>query len=376
MKTIWIVDTTLRDGLQAPGVHLSFESKSRIAVALDAAGVPEIEAGIPAMGKAAVKDIKGLASLDLAARLTCWCRAKHEDVEAALGCGTDAVHISFPASNRLLEAFRKDRKWLFKAMDDVVPYAVSNFAFVSVGFQDAGRADESFLSDISEIAASKGAHRIRLADSVGIMTVDGTSGLVRKIRSILGNAELGYHGHNDFGLAAANTLAAIEAGASSVDTTINGLGERAGNAPLAEVVAGTRFLLGKKTGVKLENLKSLSDLLDYETGIPGNRFRPITGADTFSHTSGIHCAAMERDPLSYQPMEAEKLGRKSKYLISRQSGRSVLRSALTRFNITPSEAQLKDLLAKVRTTAHLYKNGLSALELKALFLGLNGRKLI
>ena len=374
MKKTWIVDTTLRDGLQAPGVRLSFESKKRLAVALDDAGVPEIEAGIPAMGKDAIKDIQGLASLGLAARLTCWCRAKREDVEAALRCRTGAVHISFPASKRLLEAFLKDRRWLFKTMEDVVPYAVNHFDFVSVGFQDAGRADESFLADISELAASKGAHRIRLSDSVGIMTVNGTSRLIGKIIPRIGTAELGFHAHNDFGLATANTFAAIEAGATSVDTTINGLGERAGNAPLAEVVAGTRFLLGRKTGVKLDNLKSLSDLLDYETGVPGNRFRPITGADTFSHTSGIHCAAMERDPLSYQPVEAEKLGRKTKYLISQQSGRSVLRSALTRFNITPSEAQLKDLLAKVRTTAHLYKNGLSALELKALFLGLNGRK--
>ncbi|MFA6291117.1 MAG: hypothetical protein WC637_05010 [Victivallales bacterium] len=371
MKKIWIIDTTLRDGLQAPGVHLSLESKRRIAVALDSAGVPEIEAGIPVMGKKAVRDIKDLVSLGLAARLTCWCRAKREDVEAALNCGTRAVHISFPASNRLLDAFNKDREWLFDTMADIIPYA-ANFGFVSVGFQDAGRADESLLSDASAFAAFSGAHRIRLADSVGVMTVDGTTRLILKILSNIGKTELCFHGHNDFGLATANTLAAIEAGATSVDTTINGLGERAGNAPLAEIAAGVYFLLGKETGIKLEKLKSLSELLDRETDLPANPLRPITGANVFSHTSGAHCAALERDPLSYQPLEPGKLGRKSKFLIGMQSGKSVLRSALERFGIRPSDTQLKDLLVKVRETAPQNKNGLSASELKRLFVDLDG----
>ena len=375
MKNIWIVDTTLRDGLQTPGVCLSIESKIRIADTLDDAGVPEIEAGIPAMGKEAVKDIKDLAALGLAARLTCWCRAKREDIEAASECGTGAVHISFPASVRLLETFHKDRKWLFSTLEDIVPYAVKHFDFVSVGLQDAGRADESFLAEISEAAVSIGAGRIRLADSVGIMTVDATFQLVRKILSRIGKAELGFHAHNDFGLATANTLAAIEAGATSVDVTINGLGERAGNAPLEEIAAGIIFLLGRKTGVKLKMLKTLSDLLDSETGFPGNPLRPITGANVFSHTSGIHCAAIEHDPLSYQPVESEKLGQMTTCLISQQSGRSVLRSALVRFDIRPSDAQLEALLAIVRKTAHLYRNGLSTFELKKLFVGLNGRKL-
>ena len=277
MKKIWIIDTTLRDGLQAPGVILSFKSKKKISVALDSAGVPEIEAGVPAMGEEAVKDIKNLVSLGLAARLTCWCRAKREDVEASLKCETRAVHISFPASNRLLEAFHKDREWLFDTMADIIPYA-ANFGFVSVGFQDIGRADESLLADASAFAAFNGAHRIRLADSFGVMTVDGTSNLIRKILSNIGKTELCFHGHNDFGLATANTLAAIEAGATSVDTTINGLGERAGNAALAEIVAGVYFLLGRETGVKLEKLKSLTELLDRETDMPANPLRPITGA--------------------------------------------------------------------------------------------------
>ena len=137
--------------------------------------------------------------------------------------------------------------------------------------QDAGRADESFLAEISEAAVSIGAGRIRLADSVGIMTVDATSHLVRKIHSRIGKAELGFHAHNDFGLATANTLAAIEAGATSVDVTINGLGERAGNAPLEEIAAGIIFLLGRKTGVKLKMLKTLSDLLDSETALEESR---------------------------------------------------------------------------------------------------------
>jgi homocitrate synthase NifV len=214
-EKIWIIDTTLRDGEQAPGVCFTPEQRIMIAQMLDAAGVNELEAGIPAMGPDVVKGIKAIAGLGLKSRVTGWCRATKADIEAAERCGLNSIHISFPLSKRLLGVFNKDIFWLMNAVDEIVPFACKRFPFVSVGAQDAARCEMVNLLRFTVRASVHGAYRVRIADTVGIASPFEVYDLVKEIKSSC-DMEIEFHGHNDLGMASANALAAVEAGACAV----------------------------------------------------------------------------------------------------------------------------------------------------------------
>lgn len=361
------VDTTLRDGLQAPGLVLAREEKCELARRLDELGLPELEIGIPSAGPEERADMAAIAALGLRARLTAWCRAMPGDLEAAGATGLATAHISFPVSARLLHALRKDTGWLFTTLNRLMPEACERFGYVSIGAQDATRADRAVLEDFVTAATRLGADRIRIADTVGVLTPSTTALLIRDMDRVCGTAELDFHAHNDFGMACANTIAAIEAGVDYVNVTVNGMGERAGNAPLEEVVMAVETLLGRPTGVRKTGLRNLCEWVARLTGQALPPDKPIVGANAFRHESGIHCAAQLEDRLSYQPIEAGTVGAEdSPFVLGIHSGRKAVAHLLERIGLTEAVPRADRIAASARALARLRRRALRMDELAAL----------
>jgi homocitrate synthase NifV len=344
---IWIIDTTLRDGEQAPGVYLDPEQRIMIAQMLDAAGINELEAGIPAMGPDAIKELAAIAGLGLKSRITGWCRAVKGDIEAALKCDLKSIHISFPVSERHLSVFNKDISWVMNTIDELIPFACKRFPFVSVGLQDATRCERVNLLRFIVRASVHGVYRVRIADTVGIASPFEVYDLVKEITSSC-DIETEFHGHNDLGMASANALAAVEAGAGAVSVTVNGLGERSGNVPL-EQIALILNLSGKfSTSINPGHLMNICKYVADASNRPIPPDRPVTGANVFLHESGIHCAGLIKDPLSYQPYLPETVGRKGfEILLGKQSGSRAIMHMLGKagIDISRDEAiRLKEVL--------------------------------
>jgi homocitrate synthase NifV len=366
-ERIWLVDTTLRDGEQAPGVVFSWREKRAVARRLAALGVPEIEVGTPAMGAEERHAIREVVGLGLPCRLTAWCRARGEDLDHAASCGVQGVHLSLPTSPILLEVLGKTEAWVLEQVRTLVPDARNRFAFVSLGAQDASRARPAFLAELARAALAAGAGRLRLADTVGLWNPWQIHAVFLMLRGAAPALPLGFHGHNDLGLATANTLAALVAGAKSVDVTVNGLGERAGNAPLEEVVMAAAVSLGRDCGIDARHLPRLSALVARLSGRPLPASKPIVGEAVFSHESGIHVSALLKNPAAYEPFAAECLGRPGRQIvIGTHSGSAALRHVLDQQGIRIGQEEAEELLLRVREASRRKKGSLTPDELAAL----------
>jgi homocitrate synthase NifV len=365
---IWLVDTTLRDGEQAPGVVFSLREKRVVARHLSTLGVPEIEVGTPAMGAEERHAIREVVGLGLPCRLTAWCRAKQEDLEHAASCGVQGVHLSLPASPIHLEVLGKTEAWVLEQVRTLVPDARKRFAFVSLGAQDASRARPAFLAELARAALAAGAGRLRLADTVGLWNPWQIQAIFLMLRGAAPALPLGFHGHNDLGLATANTLAALVAGAKSVDVTVNGLGERAGNAPLEEVVVAAGVSLGRDCGIDTRRLPRLSALVARVSGRPLPASKPIVGEAVFSHESGVHVSGLLKSPAAYEPFAAERVGRHGcQIVIGKHSGSAALRHVLDQRGIRIGPEEADGLLLRVREASRRKKGALTPNELVALF---------
>jgi homocitrate synthase NifV len=353
---IFINDTTLRDGEQAPGVVFSLAEKLAIARELAAAGVDEIEAGTPAMGAEEVESIAAIMAEKLPVRVTAWCRLSEADVDAALRAGVKTVNISAPMSRLQMRVkLKAEPREVAERVTRVIGYAREKGLEVALGGEDSSRADLRDVGLIAGAAAKLGVFRFRFADTLGLLDPFSTYEYIKRLRDET-DLPVEFHGHNDLGLATANTLAAIRAGASHASVTVLGLGERAGNAPLEEVVVALPRTADARSGVDPTRLQFLAGLVAHAARDSIPRAKPIVGADIFTHESGIHVAGLLSDVRTYQGLDPAMLGRQHKVVIGKHSGLASLRAICASAGLEIDGRTGAALLARVKSIAKLTKS--------------------
>lgn len=371
---IKIDDTTLRDGEQTAGVVFANDEKIQIAKMLDKIGVQQLESGIPAMGGDEKEAIKSIASLGLNCSILGWNRAVKSDIDASIECGVDAVAISISSSDIHIEhKLRKSREWVLESIKKSVDYAKGHNLFVSVNAEDASRSDMEFLLQFARTARDAGADRLRYCDTLGILDPFDTFMRVKNIIDIIG-IEVEMHTHNDFGMAIANAIAGIKAGATYVNTTINGLGERAGNAAFEELIMALKYIENVDLGFNTTLLRSLSEYVANASSRVLPTWKPIVGGNLFVYEGENKAAAVLKDPSTFELFSAEDVGLERKIIVGKYSGIASLTAKLKSLGYSIEEAQAKELVEILREKAVALKRSLFDSEIIDSYKSFIGKK--
>lgn len=362
-----IIDTTLRDGEQAAGLSFSMEEKRSIAINLIDLGIDEIEAGIPVMGKETGEFISWLCRENSSCRISSWARLLEKDIYEAYRTGCDLIHMTMPVSDFHISSQMGSWNNAIGKLNDCLKIAGDHFAKVSLGLQDSFRSSHERLEEVCSIAENNHLYRIRFSDTVGNAYPSEVSLLIKKYRKKF-SGKIDFHGHNDLGLASANSLCALESGADSVNVTINGIGERAGNAALEEMT----FILDQhpalQTSISPHKIKKICQLVSSFTNRPIAVDKPIVGDLVFTHESGVHCHGLMKNPLAYQPFRPEEKGLSPSVLVvGTHSGKSNILSVLKDAGIHTPVSDLSELMSTLKRKSAVKKNFLTSEEVLEIY---------
>ena len=345
-------DETLRDGEQTPGVAFSPDEKLRIATVLSEMGVPIIDAGMPVVSEGDRRAVKLLAGAGLKSSVLASARAVRKDVDACLDCGVREVSIFIAASDlHLRHKLDMTREQALEAAVREVEYAKAHGVGVTFVAEDAFRADLDYVAKLCNATIDAGATRVILAETVGHATPASMKAYIGRLKERLRPAQLGIHCHDDFGLAVANTLAALEAGAEVLHTCVNGLGERSGNASFEELVMALEVLYDRRTGLDVSRISEVSRLVEQLSGVPLAPNKAVVGYNSFSHESGVHADGVIKDPATYEPMPPESIGRERRFVFGKNTGSASVEARLKRHGIRATPEQVKQIVAMVKELA-------------------------
>ena len=346
-----IFDTTLRDGEQTPGVSITPEQKVQIAIKLDELGIDVIEAGFPVVSHGETIAIKNITKQGLKAEICGLARAVKSDIDAIINCDLTYVHTFIATSDIHMQfKLRMNRQQVLEKAVWAVEYAKKHGIQVEFSAEDATRSDRAFLNQVFRAVASVGVDRLDIPDTVGYATPQYIEELVKDVQTNIG-LPISMHCHDDFGLAVANSISGINAGADCAHVTINGLGERAGNASLEEFVMALQCLYGMKHNVKTELLYETSKFISNTMGIIVQPNKAIIGENAFGHESGIHTHGIINNPLTYEPISPDLVGRKRWLQAGKHAGAHGIKAMLEGFGIKPTEKELYDIVEEQKNLA-------------------------
>ncbi|MCC7557245.1 MAG: 2-isopropylmalate synthase [Methanobacteriaceae archaeon] len=342
-----IFDTTLRDGEQTPGVSLTPDEKLRIAMKLDELGVNVIEAGSAITSEGERLGIKKIVSEGLDTEICSFTRAVKVDIDAALECGVDSIHLVVPTSDLHIEhKLNKTRDQVKQFAVDCTEYAVDHGLLVELSAEDSTRSDIEYLTEVFKEGINAGAHRICACDTVGMLTPETATKFYDRLSKL--GVPLSVHCHNDFGLAVANTLSGLRAGATQAHVTVNGIGERAGNASLEEVVVALYSLYDQKTDINIKMLYDISKMVARMTGVYLQPNKAIVGENAFAHESGIHADGVIKKAETYEPITPELVGHKRRFVMGKHIGTHILKKRLQESGLRVDNEKLEQIFQRVK----------------------------
>lgn len=347
-ENIVIYDSTLRDGEQMPGISFSMEQKLALARKLDEIGIPEIEAGFPAVSKTELEAVKTIANDGLNAKILALSRLKKEDIDAAIRSDVDLV-LLFIASSPLHLKYKLHCSELEikNKVVESIEYAKDHGIVPSFSTEDSTRTRLTFLEELITLANETGAKRIGFTDTIGCATPQTIKYLFSHMRKLV-STPFSAHIHNDFGLGLINAITALSSGANHVCTTINGWGERAGNVPLEQLVISLKVLYKKDLGIDTPKLWELSEMVSNFTGLSIPNMHPLIGSNAFTHESGIHVAAILENPLTYESIPPELVGNTRNLVFGKHTGKHIIKQLLDDYGIDADEELLLDIVSQVK----------------------------
>lgn len=347
-KKITIYDTTLRDGEQTPDVCLNKQEKLEIAKKLDELKIHQIEAGFPIVSNHEKNSVKAIANENLNADIISLARTKKEDIDTALDCDVDGV-ITFMATSdlHLEHKLKLSREQALNVCMNSIEYAKDHGLFVAFSAEDATRTDLDFLKRIYKKAEEFGADRVHIADTVGAISPQGMDFLIKELKKTI-NTQIAMHCHDDFGMALSNSIAGLLAGGSAVSTTVNGIGERAGNASLEELIMNLKIIYGVDLRFKIKHIQELSNLVEKYTKIKIPSNKSIVGRNIFRHESGIHVDAVIEEPLTYEPFLPEMTGQNRQLVLGKHSGCRAVKAKLDECGLEVTKDELCKIVEEVK----------------------------